>query len=124
MSEREVGKKNGATDPETDWLSYGQQILRQTRWRLEKRHQRANARTASLDEALACMSDGDPEMTAIWDDWFHLLSVVERQVLISTVVHGFTEAETAQRMDASVSRVHRTKLRALDKLREMIMGED
>ena len=124
MSEKEDDKKGNVTDSAVDWISYGQETLRQTRWRLEKRYRRANGRTAPLDEASAHVGDGDPEMTAIWDDWLRRLSDTERQVLMSTVVHGFTETETAQHMCESVSRVHRIKMRALVKLREMIADGD
>ncbi len=120
MSEKEDDKKGKMTDSAVDWISYGQETLRPTRWRLEKRYRRAGGRTMPLDEALTCVSDGDPEMTAIWDDWLRRLSDIEREVLLSTVVHGFTEMETAWRLDESASRVHRTKLRALAALREMI----
>ena len=117
----EEGTKNGGIDSGSDWLSYGQQLLRQARWRLEQRHRREATRAMPLDEALACVSDGDPEMTAIWDDWLRRLGEEERQVLLGMVIHGFAETETARRMGESFPRVHRIKVHALDKLREMIV---
>ena len=96
------------------------EAMRRIEWRLEKQHRREQERSAELSDYDAPAVTNDAFETCEWDLLLDQLSANERHIVLDIVIHGNTEQKLAERMDWSLARVHRTKMRALAALRKML----
>ncbi|MHB1684404.1 MAG: sigma factor-like helix-turn-helix DNA-binding protein [Bacilli bacterium] len=55
-----------------------------------------------------------------WDVLLDTLTASERRIVLDVVTHGYSERDLAERLGWTLSKVHRTKERALTKLRGML----
>ena len=94
--------------------------MRRIQWRLEKQHHRYQERCIEWTEDMDQRVSSDAYDLVEWNLLFDLLSADERRITLDIVVHGHTEQEVAKRLEWSLSRVHRTKMRALAALRRML----
>lgn len=96
------------------------EAMRRIQRRLEKQHWRDQERFLEFcDSELSTATAISFEMSE-WGILLQQLPSDEQRVVLDIVIHGHTEQEMAELMGWSLSRVHRTKKRALTALRRML----
>ncbi len=96
------------------------EALQRIRWRFERQYRQQQKRQIAWDQELE-RGVRSPEFDAVeWNVLLDTLTASERRIVLDVVTHGYSERDEAERLGWTLSKVHRTKERALTKLRGML----